>query len=604
MHHLLKSEENTMDASVSILFLIILAIMTQHLVSWAGSILHEVANEETHYAVFTFRDDRNMPMTTNILMNLCIPNVLMIFIFMFSQKFHLPYVEKYLLLYVISFFVYRMLLICVILRRKEMYSFLYEWAMTFAGICLALFLIRFFLSTEKNVFITASELREELWFVILIILYQFFKQILDKKVLQNNVLKKDQISRYIIHKFQKFYNRYQHLLSLSLQNRDLCIFLYSIMIFEDYNRGPVARSFERLKTRMGKSATTGIMQVKSNTPLSNEESVIKFYNWLEEAAGGYTQFGMDDARVFDLAWQYNNDNAYAQSVVYIYNCLFQYIDEVPKYRKTFFMRTTYDGLSDLPEAGIFPYRLVTCDSMDAFCQTINCNTYINLEKGIYCIQDITQPTLCAKLEPVVGGMELTIYNIENMHIHANCSSLTVDARYATVLSWKNCKNIVIEHLTLGHAPAPGECTGAVLQFENCSNITVKHLELYGCGTYGIVCLNGNITIENCKIHHCSYGGILLNRSNCVIDHTEIYDCEDTFESIIDAIDSNVIMSCSTICNCSSQSHILHSSNASFICRDVLIRGCNAALEITNLEQKNGIHEQDNQMKAPTPFQSD
>lgn len=121
-----------MNMSVSIVFLIISAILTQHLVSWAGSILHEVASEETHYAVFTFRDDRNMPMTTNILMNICIPNVLMIFIFMLSRKFYLPYVEEYLLLYVISFFVYRMLLICVILRRKEMYSLLYELAMAFA----------------------------------------------------------------------------------------------------------------------------------------------------------------------------------------------------------------------------------------------------------------------------------------------------------------------------------------------------------------------------------------------------------------------------------------------------------------------------------------
>lgn len=592
-----------MNASISILFLIILAIMTQHLVSWAGSILHEVANEETHYAVFTFRDDRNMPMTTNILMNICIPNVLMIFIFMFSQKFHLPYVEKYLLLYVISFFVYRMLLICVILRRKEMYSFLYEWSMAFAGICLALFLIRFFLSTEKNVFITASELREELWFVILIILYQFFKQILDKRVLQNNVLKKGQISRYIIHKFQKFYNRYHHLLSINPQNRDLCIFLYSTMIFEDYNRGPLVRSFERIKTRMGKSATVGIMQVKSNMPLSNEESIIQFYNWLEREADGYTQFGADEGRVFDLAWRYNNDEAYAQSVAYIYNCLFQYLDEVPRYRATFLMRAECGDFNGVPEAGIFPYHSITCDSINAFCQNINNNTYLNLEKGIYNIQDITQPTLHAKLEPVFDGMELAIYNMENIHIHANCSSLTAAARYATVLSWKNCKNVVIEHLTLGHTPAPDECTGAVLQFENCRNITVKHLELYGCGTYGIVCLNGNITIENCKIHHCSYGGISLNRANCVIDYTEIYDCENTFDSIIDAIDSNVIMSSSTICNCSSQNAIIQSRNTSFICRDVFIRDCKA-VEITNLISKTGIREQDNCSMVPMPSQSD
>lgn len=118
-----------MNALFSILILSFGAIITQHIVSWAGSILHEVGNEESRYAVFTFRDDRNMPMTTNILMNVFIPNVFMIFIYMISVKLQAYNVKKYLLLFIIVFFVYRMILICIILRRKEMYSIIFEVSM-------------------------------------------------------------------------------------------------------------------------------------------------------------------------------------------------------------------------------------------------------------------------------------------------------------------------------------------------------------------------------------------------------------------------------------------------------------------------------------------
>lgn len=123
-----------MNIIITFIILFVLAAITHHLVAWAGSVLHSVANEETLYAVFTFRDDRNQPMTTNILMNVCIPNVFMLFIFMIATKLQLYNMQKYLIWYVVLFYLYRSFLICVILRRKEMYSFLYEFCMAVAGV--------------------------------------------------------------------------------------------------------------------------------------------------------------------------------------------------------------------------------------------------------------------------------------------------------------------------------------------------------------------------------------------------------------------------------------------------------------------------------------
>lgn len=327
-----------MNEIISISVLIILAIVTQYLVSWAGSVLHSVGNEETSYAVFTFSDDRYMPMTTNVLMNVCIPNVILVFIFMLAKTYELIYIEKFLLGYVLFFFVWRMILICVLLRRKELYSWPYEIGMACAGLILAYFLITYFFATEEIVFLQAKELREELWLAIVFILYKFFKQILDKKLIQNKVLTEGQITRYIIRKFNLFYGKYNHLLEINKENKNKCIFLYSVMIFEDYNRGPLVRKIEKIKFGIKKKATLGIMQFPTEKLISDEESIVRFYEWLENELRDNDLLDPDDMQINQLAWEYNNDDRYAKSVAYIYNRLYEYIDDIPRFRKEFYMR--------------------------------------------------------------------------------------------------------------------------------------------------------------------------------------------------------------------------------------------------------------------------
>ena len=60
-----------MGKECCLIILFIISIITVHLVSWVGSVLHSVPNGgESSYAVFTFREDQNKSMSTNILMNI------------------------------------------------------------------------------------------------------------------------------------------------------------------------------------------------------------------------------------------------------------------------------------------------------------------------------------------------------------------------------------------------------------------------------------------------------------------------------------------------------------------------------------------------------
>ena len=61
-----------MTQIICLISVIILAILTQHAISWAGSMLHQIGDTGQNYALFIFSDDRHQPMTNNILMNIFI----------------------------------------------------------------------------------------------------------------------------------------------------------------------------------------------------------------------------------------------------------------------------------------------------------------------------------------------------------------------------------------------------------------------------------------------------------------------------------------------------------------------------------------------------
>ena len=404
---------------------------------------------------------------------------------------------------------------------------------------------------------------------------------------QDNVLTKGQISRYIINKFNIFYNRFNNIMDITANTRDMYVFLYSIMIFEDYNRGPIKRFFERIKVHLGNEATVGIMQIKSDKPLSDEESIIEFIKWIEDKLEN-ENICLDEMEINYLAWEYNNDDAYAKSVAYIYNCLYEYIDAVPKYRKVFYMRGNENVLeqdnieSDETAEKVSVQRLreVTCNDTKGLIAALVKNSYICIAPNTYNLLDHIEDIDNVEVEEVYDGKELIIRDINNVFIKGNGSELVVEPRYATVLTFVDCQDIVLEDMKIGHTLA-GECSGAVLRFVNCSNIRLKNLELYGCGTYAINARDSNLYVENCKIHSCTDGALEFCGTKCVLDNVEIFDCKDTLSSIISAYESDIIISDSTIRNCWSKEYIVEVHNTVIIPSNIDVEQCKGEKGISN-----------------------
>ena len=69
------------------------------------------------------------------------------------------------------------------------------------------------------------------------------------------------------------------------------------------------------------------------------------------------------------------------------------------------------------------------------------------------------------------GPTLVVQNVSNLTVRGSGDAatdrvLSAVPRYAYVLTFENCSNIYVTHITLGHTQEPGYCAGGVLQFRS------------------------------------------------------------------------------------------------------------------------------------------
>jgi hypothetical protein len=73
--------------------------------------------------------------------------------------------------------------------------------------------------------------------------------------------------------YQKYFEKYDDLISGTLKNKKLEAISYSILIYEDFNRPKIIRIIENLLFRLGRAKSLGIMQFKTDRLISDDESI-------------------------------------------------------------------------------------------------------------------------------------------------------------------------------------------------------------------------------------------------------------------------------------------------------------------------------------------
>lgn len=137
-------------------------------------------------------------------------------------------------------------------------------------------------------------------------------------------------------------------------------------------------------------------------------------------------------------------------------------------------------------------------------------------------EEITGKNDTKYAEDIFDGRQLILYGMKNLTIIGESGAeLVVEPRYSYVLTFKNCRNVVLRNLTIGHTMG-GYCMGGVVYLSYCKGVKVESCDLYGCGTYGLEAYNSaNVRFARSIIRDCTYGIMILKD----VFNVDFIDCD-------------------------------------------------------------------------------
>lgn len=162
-------------------------------------------------------------------------------------------------------------------------------------------------------------------------------------------------------------------------------------------------------------------------------------------------------------------------------------------------------------------KQVKAATVDELLAAIGSDTAIVLTQPMYDLSTAsdygkTGTSDCYAWQETFDGWELVITGVDNFSIIGadGKENHTISAvpRYADVISFDHCSNVLVKDFTAGHTTEPGYCSGGVLNYQNCSYAVVDSCNLYGCGILGVLTYEvKDFYLVNSCIYECSQGGI-------------------------------------------------------------------------------------------------
>ena len=130
-------------------------------------------------------------------------------------------------------------------------------------------------------------------------------------------------------------------------------------------------------------------------------------------------------------------------------------------------------------------------------------------------------------ELVYGGSALVVSGVPGLQLIGQGEvSILARPRYAEVLTFRDCWDLRLESLTLGHTTEAGGCCAGVLNLSNCDTVEVSGCRLFGCGALGLTAYACSaVALRGTRIDSCSDGAV--SASGCRdlrLEDCELCDC--------------------------------------------------------------------------------
>lgn len=167
------------------------------------------------------------------------------------------------------------------------------------------------------------------------------------------------------------------------------------------------------------------------------------------------------------------------------------------------------------QGSVFGTRVVVSTPLELF-NALKSDTEIELAPGTYNLSEVaglyTFPNIA--WENNYDGYEPVLSGLNNLSLFGKKKAkIVIEPRYAWVMNFVSCSNLLFDGLTFGHTEA-GSCMGGVLSFTACKHVRLENCHLFGSGTVGIQAQDSeNITVNQCDIYECTYGLAYLYTSN-------------------------------------------------------------------------------------------
>jgi len=185
-----------------------------------------------------------------------------------------------------------------------------------------------------------------------------------------------------------------------------------------------------------------------------------------------------------------------------------------------------------PTEAPLPEGAVAVGTVDELLSAIAPNACIVLREGEYDLSsaaDYGAEDLRGyyRWELVYGGCALAIENVPGLRLIGQGEvSILAQPRYAEALTFRNCWDLSLENLTLGHTTAPGGCCAGVLNLADCDSVSVTGCRLFGCGSMGVTANNCRaVSVRESRIDSCSDGAVMATGCRDFrLEDCELCDC--------------------------------------------------------------------------------
>ena len=287
------------------LFQFCLAILLFFVLNWIGRSAYSLGYLEI--SLFSKVDEAP---ALNFLLRVLTPIVYLVLVSTLLYSFHLDVLTDNIFMVSVYYIVFR-LAFNLMTGRGRLLNWKQQILYWIPIVILSTFVYDKFISTKQTLIPDFKTSVNELWVVIALFLFQ----ISNKSQFRSKSSEERHLS-YLGARVKQLQRKYGAIVDQKISNDRLKGLVYAIMIYESFNRPRIIRWAEWLFSHIGKAKTLGIMQVRTDQPIGDRESVII---GIDKLVSDYTEImRQDNPREWkvesELVERYNAGSGYKDEI--------------------------------------------------------------------------------------------------------------------------------------------------------------------------------------------------------------------------------------------------------------------------------------------------